>query len=570
MSSVRPIPRTYEFSVSVENTMDAGDAANPLFFIKDAASELIADKTLLAAKEEAMLAARKAGKNEEEVKAAGEKAYFFQIQEKDLPRTRVEIDGVLFNQGVVIGTDDAAVQQGLREQLVHAFQLREELAGLHQGRAADLILFANHNFHIQGTAGTFLLSDPMLSGHNVLYRKKGMLYSYESTIPIYCFLKDGKIMACQHGKIIEIEEPLIAPHGAAVLDWYKNQGYEPLIEVKGVFSVDLNNVPPKKPKASVLIEANISHPEIQYVGPETDKDNLVKISVPLRPIAALAQISSWVQKLGGVFVKGMSKLGGLMAIGKAAKTDPVSAFKIAAKELHSSPIGKQIKSSSLFSQGSEWMSKAKHLLARGKAMSEADFFVMLEKTQETLISRYADEIAQGTIQIQEIVKEGKKAVQVLIEQAEDSAQKGVKEVLEQYQNAKGEVESTVSPKPSYKAIAMMFEMNAQCFPLSMDPCGDVETLMKIFKAMKLADKKIMFAPSDTKILEKLPDYMEMKKLNAKALRNRLEGVEAEQELFQYFGAKTKEKALRFLQSDKKEASPIPPPKIPPEKPKSGA
>lgn len=121
---------------------------------------------------------------------------------------------------------------------------------------------------------------------------------------------------------------------------------------------------------------------------------------------------------------------------------------------------------------------------------------------------------------------------------------GESEFVEHTMKRSREVESRLSSSPSYEAIAVLFKVNAQCFPLHVGECGRVDELMKVYKAAKFCDVNVRFSPADEQRLSEHSEYKAIKDLSL----DQFEAHLAQRQELKTFQACFRSGAVRFQAS----------------------
>jgi len=153
------------------------------------------------------------------------------------------------------------------------------------------------------------------------------------------------------------------------------------------------------------------------------------------------------------------------------------------------------------------------------------------------------------LEVQRFAYEDKKGVVV-----EVLKRSGESEFVEHTMKRSREVESRLPSSPSYEAIAVLFKVNARCFPLHLGECGRVDELMKVYKAAKFSDVNVRFSPADEQRLSEHSEYKAIKDLSLHQFEEHL----AQRQELKTFQACFRAGTVRFQASNPKPAAPPPP------------
>jgi hypothetical protein len=183
------------------------------------------------------------------------------------------------------------------------------------------------------------------------------------------------------------------------------------------------------------------------------------------------------------------------------------------------------------------------LAVKGKPISEETFTSSLHEAEKKLRRKYKKEIEkENKITIKTLKNAKQQTGAMMVEIAKNNEER---DVVRHFQNEKHEAESNLSANPGFEAIAVLFELHDPFHSVEMDPCGHLESLMKIYKAAKFSGRDIKFAVTDLKLLESSNEYLTIKNFNIAQFSDYLR-TKSELALFEKHFVR-KEKTVRFTQ-----------------------
>ena len=350
------------------------------------------------------------------------------------------------------------------KKLARSDQNEKTLFNLHQGVMASAWLMLNNHYCLNLPDGTKIkgmlgISDKL---KELKMKRENEVFSYELTAPAYAILnvEDGSWWGIGlDGTAQMVDEP----DGEAL----KAQGYKPICEISVVAKLDLSRMPHSKPISSFELEVQSQRAELRYTGPKKAPEVLQVENVDLSLQERLKRAFSSIK------FKGKRK----------------------ESEENITPLPKK-----------------SHTEDKKAKNQKTPFQFSLLKQQEKLANKFP-EIIVGTLAVDDHCKGG---IKIEIP-AEDN-----NEFLNYFQNDDNEVESNLPVNPSYKAIAILFELNEKTFPLAMETCGNLDSLLKLYKASKYTNQKIEFSTADLTLLESSAEYQKFHKLDIANFRRYLQ------------------------------------------------